>query len=142
MDTLQCAVVAAKLRHFPAEVEARMLIGARYTARLRGACGAPEVMPGNTHVYAQYTVRLPDRDRVAEKLKAAGIPTAVYYPKCLHEQPAFANLGHRLGDFPISERASQEVLSLPMHAFLGEDEQERVVAELERALGSAGGTAR
>jgi UDP-2-acetamido-2-deoxy-ribo-hexuluronate aminotransferase len=134
MDTLQCAVVAAKLSHFPAEVEARARIGARYTERLRRLCAAPEVTSGNTHVYAQYTVRIPERDRVADALKAAGIPTAVYYPKCLHEQPAFAGLGHRLGDFPESERASREVLSLPMHALLGEADQDRVIAEFERAL--------
>jgi UDP-2-acetamido-2-deoxy-ribo-hexuluronate aminotransferase len=127
-------VVAAKLAHFPAEVEARARIGARYSERLRRLCAAPEVMPGNTHVYAQYTVRIPERDRVAEALKAAGIPTAVYYPKCLHEQPAFAGLGHRLGDFPESEHAAREVLSLPMHALLGEADQDRVIAEFERAL--------
>src|SRR5579885_2883028 len=90
----------------------------------------PEVAAGNTHVYAQYTIRAPDRDRLAGQLKLEGIPTAVYYPKCLHEQPVFAHLGCRFGDFPESERASREVISLPMHPFLSEAEQERVISAL------------
>lgn len=130
-DTLQAAVLLAKLPHFDGELAERSRIGARYTERLRGACGVPEVAPGNTHVYAQYTVRVPDRDRVAEHLKAAGIPTAVYYPKCLHEQPVFASCGCKWGDFPVSEKASREVLSLPMHPFLTETDQDRVVSALE-----------
>lgn len=133
-DTLQAAVVLAKLPHFPAEVAARGEIGARYTGLLRGLCGVPEVVPGNTHVYAQYTIRLPGRDAVAEKLAATGIPTAVYYPKCLHEQPVFAALGYKWGDFPQSEAASREVLSLPMHPFLSERDQDAVVAAVKTAL--------
>jgi UDP-2-acetamido-2-deoxy-ribo-hexuluronate aminotransferase len=133
-DTLQAAVVLAKLPHFAWEVEARGRIGARYTEKLRGLCGIPEVVHGNTHVYAQYTVRVPNRDAVGEKLKAQGIPTAVYYPKCLHEQPVFASCGYQWGDFPESEKASREVLSLPMHPFLAEADQDRVVAALKDAL--------
>ena len=132
-DTLQAAVLLAKFPHFQTEVEARARIGARYTTLLRGSCVVPEVAPGNTHVYAQYTVRVPERDRVAETLKAQGIPTAVYYPKCLHEQPVFASSGYRWGDFPESERASREVISLPMHPFLTEAEQDGIV----KAMGSA-----
>ena len=92
------------------------------------------VIHGNTHVYAQYTIRVPNRDQVAEKLKAGGIPTAVYYPKCLHEQPVFAGCGCRWGDFPESEKASREVLSLPMHPFLSEADQDKVVEALKTAL--------
>lgn len=125
-DTLQAAVLLAKWPHFDEEVAARGSIGARYTEQLRDFCRAPEVMPGNTHVYAQYTLRLGDRDQVGAALKAQGIPTAVYYPKCLHEQPVFAALGYRWGDFPHAERASREVLSLPMHPFLAKGEQDRV----------------
>lgn len=133
-DTLQAAVVLAKLPHFEWEVRERGRIGARYTEALRGTCVVPEVAPGNTHVYAQYTIRVPQRDRVAERMKAAGVPTAVYYPKCLHEQPVFAPLGHRWGDLPVSEQASREVLSLPMHPFLTEADQDRVVTALKQAL--------
>lgn len=133
LDTLQAAILLAKLEVWDDEVAARGRIGARYTSLLRGACGVPEIMPGNTHVYAQYTVRLPRRDAAAERLKAAGIPTAVYYPKCLHEQPIFATLGNRLGDFPESERAAREVLSLPMHPYLQPAQQDSIVAALRAA---------
>lgn len=126
-DTLQAAVVLAKLPHFEGEAEARARIGARYTGKLRDIFVVPEVVPGNTHVYAQYTIRVPNRDAAGEKLKAQGIPTAVYYPKCLHEQPVFSNNGSKWGDFPEAEKASREVLSLPMHPFLSEDDQDRVV---------------
>ena len=125
-DTLQAAILLAKLPHFEWEVGERVRIGARYSESLNGACVVPLVEPGNTHVYAQYTIRVPDRDRIAEGLKSAGIPTAVYYPKCLHEQPVFGHLGYKWGDFPESEKASREVLSLPMHPFLSAQDQDRV----------------
>ncbi len=133
-DTLQAAVLLAKMPHFQAEVEARGQIGARYSELLKGLCGIPEVMPGNTHVYAQYTITVQDRDKVAERLKALGVPTAVYYPKCLHQQPAFGSCGNKLGDFPASEKASREVLSLPMHPFLSDSAQDFVVSSLRQAL--------
>lgn len=131
-DTLQAAVVLAKLPHFPAEVEARARIGARYTELLSGVVDVPVVASGNTHVYAQYTIRVRNRDGLAAALKAEGIPTAVYYPKCLHEQPVFVNLGYKWGDFPESERASREVISLPMHPFLSTSDQDRVVDAVRR----------
>ena len=130
LDTLQAAVLLAKLPHFGWEVHERNRIGARYTAAIGAPCVAPRVAPANTHVYAQYTIRVPHRDKVAEQLKALGIPSAIYYPKCLHEQPVFSSLGYKWGDFPESERASREVLSLPMHPFLTESDQDRVVAAL------------
>lgn len=133
-DTLQAAIVLAKFPHFEWEVARRNEIGARYTRLLRGVVGVPEVMPGNTHVYAQYTIRVRDRAALGAKLQAAGIPTAVYYPKCLHEQPVFAACGHALGDFPVAEQASREVLSLPMHPFLSVADQDRVVEAVKRAL--------
>lgn len=133
-DTLQAAVLLAKLPHFDGEVKERSRIGARYTELLRGACVVPEVQPGNTHVYAQYTLRVPHRDQLGDKLKAQGIPTAVYYPKCLHEQPVFASCGYQWGDFPASEQASREVISLPMHPFLSEADQDRVVAAVREGL--------
>jgi UDP-2-acetamido-2-deoxy-ribo-hexuluronate aminotransferase len=124
---VQAAVLLAKLEQFDWEVKERARIGARYSAALRDYCAVPAVAPENTHVYAQYTIRVPERDQVASRLKALGIPTAVYYPKCLHEQPVFSKLGYNWGDFPASEEASREVLSLPMHAFLIPEEQDRVV---------------
>ena len=126
-DTVQAAVLLAKLPHLEEELQERARIGRRYSAALSRRCVVPAEAPGNTHVYAQYTIRIPDRDRVAGQLKAKGIPTAVYYPKCLHEQPVFAGLGYKLGDFPEAEKASREVLSLPMHPFLSENEQDNIV---------------
>jgi UDP-2-acetamido-2-deoxy-ribo-hexuluronate aminotransferase len=133
-DTLQAAVLLAKLPHFENEVKERARIGARYTELLRSTCAVPEVMNGNTHVYAQYTVRVPNRDVVAARLKDQGIPTAVYYPKCLHEQPVFARCGCKSGDFPQAETASREVLSLPMHPFLTQADQDRVITAMQETL--------
>ncbi len=141
-DTLQAAIVLAKLPHFEREVAERGRIGARYSERLRATCTIPTVAPGNTHVYAQYTIRVPDRERLAASLKERGIPTAVYYPKCLHEQPVFAPLGYRRGQFPQAERAAREVLSLPMHPFLAEADQDRVVQAVEAALEQSAGRSR
>ncbi|HVY69569.1 MAG TPA: DegT/DnrJ/EryC1/StrS family aminotransferase, partial [Verrucomicrobiae bacterium] len=136
-DTIQAAVLLAKLPTFEEEVAARARIGARYSELLRDFCVVPEIAPGNTHVYAQYTIRVPDRDALGASLKAKGIPTAVYYPKCLHEQPVFENLGYRLGDFPVSERAATEVISLPMHPFLSAADQDMIVAAVREAVGKA-----
>jgi len=127
LDTLQAAILLAKLPHFPSEVEARIRIGTRYTNLLQNDCITPKVQSGNTHVYAQYTIRTPHRDALSEQLKKQGIPSAVYYPKCLHEQPVFASLGYQWGQFPISEKVSREVLSLPMHPWLSEKDQDFIV---------------
>lgn len=137
MDTLQAAVILAKLPHFDWEIDQRMRIGARYSQLLREHCIVPEIAPENTHVYAQYTIRVPDRDALGEHLKTAGIPTAVYYPKCVHEQPVFAPYGFKLGDFPESEKASREVISLPMHPFLSESDQDRIIAAVTSAKPAA-----
>jgi UDP-2-acetamido-2-deoxy-ribo-hexuluronate aminotransferase len=126
-DSVQAAVLLAKLEHFDWEVGERARIGACYSAELRSYCNVPAVSSQNTHVYAQYTIRVPNRNRMAGHLKALGIPTAIYYPKCLHEQPVFFKLGYNWGDFPVSEKASREVLSLPMHAFLTEADQARII---------------
>ena len=135
-DTLQAAILLVKLSRFDWEVERRNALGARYTELLRplldqtGRGTTPVVAAGNTHVYAQYTIRVQDRDGVQKRLKDAGVPTAIYYPKCIHEQPAFAYCGYRLGDFPVSEKASNEVVSLPMHPDLTEADQQRVAAAI------------
>jgi UDP-2-acetamido-2-deoxy-ribo-hexuluronate aminotransferase len=133
-DTLQAAVLLAKLPHFDAEVAARGRIGSYYSQELAGLCTVPALMDGNTHVYAQYTIRAGDRDALGARLKEQGIPTAVYYPKCLHEQPVFSHLGCRMGQFPASERASREVISLPMHPFLTTAEQDRIVGAVRAAV--------
>jgi UDP-2-acetamido-2-deoxy-ribo-hexuluronate aminotransferase len=134
LDTLQAAVLLAKFARFGDENAARQRIAERYDEALSGRCQTPTVAPGNTHVYAQYTVRSPERDRIAAYLQEHDIPTAIYYPKCLHEQPVFANLGYGIGSFPQSEQAASEVLSLPMHPFLDDAEQESVIRCLKATL--------
>jgi UDP-2-acetamido-2-deoxy-ribo-hexuluronate aminotransferase len=134
LDTLQAAVLLGKLTRFEPELTERARLAARYSERLARVCQVPEVLPGNTHVYAQYTIRAPDRDGLARALAEAGIPTAVYYPKCLHEQPVFAGAA-RWSALPESERAAREVLSLPMHPYLSDADHERVIEAVERALG-------
>lgn len=134
LDTLQAAILLAKFPHFSQEVKAREKIGARYTELLKDCCEVPKVMPGNTHVYAQYTIRVPRRDALGEELKKQGIPTAVYYPKCVHLQPVFEGLGYKVGSMPVAEKISQEVISLPMHPWLSDEEQDKVVNAVKKAL--------
>lgn len=134
LDTLQAAILLAKFSHFPKELEARARIGARYHELLKDLCITPVIQEGNTHTFAQYTIRVANRDAIAMRLKEQGIPTAVYYPKCLHEQPVFAPLGYQWGDFPASEKASREVLSLPMHPWLSNKEQDQIVHALAGEL--------
>lgn len=136
MDTIQAAVILGKWHGFNNELDLRHRIGARYSTLLSDTVDVPFILEGNTHVYAQYTVRVPadKRHSIMEALKLNGIPTGIYYPKCFHEQPAFQHLGYKLGDFPQSEQASKEVLSLPMHPFLSESEQDFIIKHFKDAM--------
>jgi UDP-2-acetamido-2-deoxy-ribo-hexuluronate aminotransferase len=127
LDTIQAAILLVKMRHFDEELSARMAIGKRYTEALKGVCMIPTVADSNTHIYAQYTIRVEDREAFQSALKEQGIPTAVYYPKCLHVQPVFSDLGYSIGDFPHCEKASDEVVSLPLHPWLTKEDQDRVI---------------
>jgi len=143
-DTLQAAVLLTKLDIFDDEVAARARIGARYAELIEEAfsdvsdssqrVAAPVLAPGCTSVYAQYTVEVPNRSKVEEGMKARGIPTAVHYPVPLHLQPVFAGLGQGEGSFPVSEAAGRRVISLPMHPYLTEDQQVRVVRALKESV--------
>jgi UDP-2-acetamido-2-deoxy-ribo-hexuluronate aminotransferase len=136
MDTLQCAIVLAKLERFDWELERRREIGARYGRLLRDGGALADLLavrPDRDCVWAQYTVMVNQRERVVESLKAAGIPTAVHYPRPLHHQPAYA-ADHDVAACPQSVRAARRVLSLPMSADLAEADQERVVEALSAAL--------
>jgi UDP-2-acetamido-2-deoxy-ribo-hexuluronate aminotransferase len=121
MDTLQAAILLAKLDIFVEEVAARSRIGARYTELLQNSVVTPWIAPENTSVYAQYTVQVENRDNVQNKLREQGIPTAVHYPVPLHLQPVFAGQGLKKGTFQVSETAGERVMSLPMHPYLSED---------------------
>ncbi len=122
LDTMQAAIVLAKLEVFPAELDARDAAAARYNELLAGVPGLtlPTVPAGRRCAWAQYTLASPRRDAIMAGLKAAGVPSMVYYPKPLHVQGAFAGLGHDLSDFPASMAAAATVFSLPMHPYLDE----------------------
>jgi len=122
MDTIQAAVLLAKLEVFDEEVKRRAEVGARYSQLLRGMVKTPRIVEGNTSVYAQYTIEVEDRDRFQAEMKARGVPTIVHYPEVLPLQPAIAYLGHREGDFPVAEAAARRVVSLPMHPYLTEND--------------------
>lgn len=138
LDTIQAAVLSEKLSIFADEIAARDRVAARYGAMLADLVTIPEIPRGLTSVWAQYTVRLPPgqhRDRVAAKLKACGIPTAVYYAKPLHRQTAYRDYPTAGNGLPVAERLAGDVLSLPMHAYLETSEQNRIVRSLRQALG-------
>jgi UDP-2-acetamido-2-deoxy-ribo-hexuluronate aminotransferase len=134
MDTLQCAVILAKLERFDWEIERRLAIGARYN-RLLDDAGIARVVQraGRTSVFAQYTVLVEARDAISQRLVSEGIPTAVHYPLPLNRQPAFAELC-RGTDTPNADWAAERVLSLPMHPDLSEAEQDRVASALIEAV--------
>jgi UDP-2-acetamido-2-deoxy-ribo-hexuluronate aminotransferase len=130
LDTLQAAVLLEKFVLFPDEVKKRAQVAARYTELLHDKVKTPLVRPENTSVFAQYTIEVENRDELRAKLQEAGVPTAIHYPVPLHLQPAFANLGLGKDSFPVAEEASKRVLSLPMHAYLEEDEITEVVKNI------------
>lgn len=137
LDTIQAAILLAKFRHFEDELIMRERCAAYYAERLgplQPDLIIPLILPHNTSTYAQYSILVKKRDQVADSLQRQGIPTAIHYPKPLHLQEAFAYLGCRSGDFPVSEAVAREILSLPMHPFLTEDEQRLVVEGLIAAL--------
>ena len=124
LDTLQAAILLVKARHLDAWNAERRRAAGRYTAMLAGTPVTPPfIAPGREHIFHQYTVRAPRRDDLAARLKERGIPHAIYYPVPLHLQQAFAMAGNKQGDFPVTEQATLEVLSLPMHTELNEEQQ-------------------
>jgi UDP-2-acetamido-2-deoxy-ribo-hexuluronate aminotransferase len=139
LDTLQAAILLEKLKIFDDEIKARQVVAQRYTELLvqlskdnpSNPVVTPLVRDGNTSAWAQYTLRLKDRDAVQGALKAAGIPTTVYYPVPLHQQAA---VGSEQLSMPESERASKEVLSIPMHPYLTEEIQVKVVDAIVQAV--------
>jgi UDP-2-acetamido-2-deoxy-ribo-hexuluronate aminotransferase len=135
MDTLQAAVLLAKFDIFPEEIELRQQVARRYSQLLnqQAEVQAPVVPEKMTSAWAQYSVLAKDethRTQLQAKLKEAGIPTAIYYPKPLHLQTAFKSLGYKEGDFPISEDFSGRIFSLPMHPYLSNSDQEIIVRNL------------
>lgn len=142
LDTLQAAILLAKLPRFDWEVARRSEVGARYTAAIQAACPGvvtPSIRPGNTSVFAQYTVQAARRDELAAALRARDIPTAIHYPVPLHRQPAFQDPGKPQPTLSRAERASGRVLSLPMGPDLADADLQRVVGALAESLGELQG---
>jgi dTDP-4-amino-4,6-dideoxygalactose transaminase len=130
LDTIQAAVLIEKLKIFEDEIAARNRVAERYARGLGNVVTVPHLASGSTSVWAQYTIRLPkgtDRDEFAAVLKAQGIPTAIYYPKSMHQQTAYRDFPVTDGGLPVSERLSSDVISLPMHAYLDEPTQARII---------------
>jgi dTDP-4-amino-4,6-dideoxygalactose transaminase len=136
LDTIQAAVLIEKLKIFPEEIVARDRIAARYSAALADVATVPRVGNESTTVWAQYTIRLAPgrRDALAAALKAQGIPTAIYYAKPLHRQQAYSGCPVVDDGAPVSDRLAEEVISLPMHAYLEPAVQDRIVVAVKRAL--------
>ncbi|MDD3313855.1 DegT/DnrJ/EryC1/StrS family aminotransferase [Pseudodesulfovibrio sp.] len=135
LDSIQAAVLLAKFEIFAEEVGKRQEVADRYAALLADVEGvtAPTVREGNTSVWAQYSILARDaahRAELMDRLKAASIPSAIYYPKPLHLQQAFAHLGYGKGDFPVCEGVGERIFSLPMHPYLAAEAQETIVQAL------------
>jgi dTDP-4-amino-4,6-dideoxygalactose transaminase len=136
LDTLQAAVLLEKLAVFDEEIKARQTIAARYGEVLKGVVRTPSVVNEVTSAWACYTVLVEngDRDQVAARLKEAGVPTAVYYPKSLHRQPAYADFPAAPEGLPVADRLAGQVLSLPMHPYLDAETQDRIAQALRQAI--------
>lgn len=137
MDTIQAAILIEKLKIFPEEIEIRERIARRYTDAFRASnrIRPPRVVDGAQSTWAQYTIQVPDRDRLAADLKAKGIPTAIYYPTPLSHQKGYAH--YPSVGTPVSDRISKTVVSLPMHPYLEEATQDRIIAAVLESAGSA-----
>lgn len=137
IDTMQAAILLAKFDIFPEEIKFRNQVAARYTDMLHGInkLSTPSIGQGYISAWAQYSLVVEDSEQRAKyqsALKASNIPTAIYYPKPLHLQTAFKDLGYHEGDFPNSEKCSQTIFSLPMHPYLDEDAQKDIVSIIKR----------
>jgi dTDP-4-amino-4,6-dideoxygalactose transaminase len=137
LDTMQAAILIEKLKIFEDEIAARNRVAERYARGLGNVVTVPHVTGGCISVWAQYTIRLPhgvDRDTFAATLKAQGVPTAIYYPKSMHQQTAYLDFPVAEGGLGTCEKLSADVISLPMHAYLDEPTQERVIQAVRSAL--------
>jgi len=136
LDTMQAAVLIEKLKIFDDEIAARGRVAQRYANGLDNVVTVPRLADGCTSIWAQYTIRVPDgrRDGLALDLKAQGIPTMIYYQKSLHQQTAYGHFPVADGGVGVSERLSEDVISLPMHAYLDEPTQDRIIKAVRDAL--------
>ena len=134
-DTLQAAILLAKFAVFPGEITLRQEVASRYNNLLGGIGGitCPVVRAGNISAWAQYSVLCSRREAVLDALKEAKVPTAIYYPKPLHVQGAYAYLGYAADDFPVSMESAAGIFSLPMHPYLEERDQAMIADAIQKA---------
>ncbi len=135
LDTLQAAILLPKLREFDRENEHRIRAAARYAEQLRGRFSVPEVRANSTSSFAYYTLKaadLEERSRAMAALKAAGVPSMIYYPKPLHLQKVYEPLGYKKGDFPVAETLCETVFSLPMHGYITDDVIDYICSVLKK----------
>jgi dTDP-4-amino-4,6-dideoxygalactose transaminase len=134
LDTIQAAVLIEKLKIFPDEIEARNRVAARYAEGLKDVAIVPEVASGYGSIWAQYTIRVEKRDALAAVLSTRSVPTAIYYPKPLHRQEPYKRYPVSGNGLPVTEKLAAEVIALPMHPYLDEPTQARVIAAVREAL--------
>ena len=132
LDTLQAAILLPKLEIFDSEIKERQEVAARYSTALKDIVKVPHVPDGLLSAWAQYAVVTDKRDSYLDQLKGLGIPTAVYYPRPLHLQTAFSHLGYRQGDFPVAERTSDRIFSLPMYPYLDSSDQNTIIEAVKK----------
>lgn len=131
LDTIQAAVLLAKLPHYENELNMRQQVAEKYTKLLASKVKIPVVKADRTSVWAQYTVRVNDRDVLQQTLKQQGIPTAIHYPMSLHQQECFQYLRNKIASYPVTEKTVQEVISLPMNPFVTDEEIEAVTSAID-----------
>lgn len=136
LDTLQAAILLEKLKIFPDELKARQLVAERYNALLSDVAEVPFVSNAAQSAWAQYTLKVENRDAVRAACEEDGVPTQVYYPVPLNSQTAYKHFPTGPGGVPVSDELAQKVMSLPMHPYLDEATQDRVVASVRKALGA------
>jgi UDP-2-acetamido-2-deoxy-ribo-hexuluronate aminotransferase len=132
LDALQAAILNVKIKYYENDVLRRQNVAEQYTEQLTGSnLILPKISEHKTSVWAQYSIRVPNRDKVQELLKEKGIPTAVHYPKPLHLQECFQYLGYKKGDYPKSEKIANEIMSLPMNPYLSSEEVKYVANQVK-----------
>ncbi len=134
LDTLQAAVLIPKLGVLSEEIKKRNELAQRYTTELSGIVKTPEVPNGYESAWAQYSILLSSRDNIKDKLNNNGVPTVIYYPKPLHLQTVFRDLGYKIGDFPVAENVANKILSLPVHPYLTDHDQLAVIDAIKDVL--------
>ena len=134
LDTIQAAILLAKLPYFAKELLDRQVVAKRYTASLSKSLLTPTVKPNRVSTWAQYTLKVSNRESLQSRLNDKSIPTAVYYPTSLHLQKCFQYLKYKKGDFPVSEKVASEALSLPMNPFLTNEQIDYIIFEIQKKI--------